>query len=351
MNRELLTTLSTLDTDTFLQSENNVKYNIVIPFLHAFGHSNIDLEHAAQGSRIDINIGNKIIVETKALNQDINKHIQQLSDYVGRESPVIAILTNGRHFRIYSPHWRKGRNHFIKKVIYEFQLENLSDIELQDRLNSILSRDNFKNESFIDNVELREKEILDIEIKIDYYDKKQKEELLNLSHEINDLKEQENVIRDQIEAKVQIVKNLRSTKSPELIELEKSIFYPGIKNVEKRPISDPQSPRKPSDITSNLAGVRYKIENQRKGVTGYGHILENGKFLVHKGTIISDRTAPQFKTSSPSAHRKRDELVASGTITEDRKFSMDYEFNSKSAAASVILRDSADGNKQWVKVQ
>ena len=69
MNLNRLTELAAFDLKNLIPSENNVKYRIVIPFLQAFGHEHIDLEHAAQGSRIDINIGNKIVVETKALNQ------------------------------------------------------------------------------------------------------------------------------------------------------------------------------------------------------------------------------------------------------------------------------------------
>ena len=80
MNIEKLNSLAKTDFTNFIQSENNVKYKIIIPFLQAFNHVDLDLEHAAQGSRIDINIGNRIIVETKALGINLNNHIQQLSD-------------------------------------------------------------------------------------------------------------------------------------------------------------------------------------------------------------------------------------------------------------------------------
>ena len=63
-----LTKLAEFDFSSLIPSENNVKYKIIIPFLQSFDHQQLDLEHAAQGSRIDINIGNKIVVETKALN-------------------------------------------------------------------------------------------------------------------------------------------------------------------------------------------------------------------------------------------------------------------------------------------
>ena len=69
MDIKRLAELSALELSNFIQSENNVKYKIVIPMLQSFDHQHLDLEHAAQGSRIDINIGNKIIVETKALGK------------------------------------------------------------------------------------------------------------------------------------------------------------------------------------------------------------------------------------------------------------------------------------------
>ena len=81
MNIERLNSLASIDFTNFIQSENNVKYKIVIPFLQSFNHVDLDLEHATQGSRIDINIGNRIIVETKALGQNINMHVQQLAEY------------------------------------------------------------------------------------------------------------------------------------------------------------------------------------------------------------------------------------------------------------------------------
>jgi len=57
MDLERLSQLATLDLTSIIPNENSVKYKIVIPFLQSFGHEHIDLEHAAQGSRIDINIG------------------------------------------------------------------------------------------------------------------------------------------------------------------------------------------------------------------------------------------------------------------------------------------------------
>jgi hypothetical protein len=65
------------------------------------------------------------------------------------------------------------------------------------------------------------------------------------------------------------------------------------------------------------------------------------------GSVVSLNTAPKFQTSAPAAFRKRTQYFKDGTIDANRKFTKDIEFNSKSGAASVVLGDSADGNKQW----
>ena len=187
MNIERLNSLANTDFTNFIQSENNVKYKIIIPFLQAFNHVDLDLEHAAQGSRIDINIGNRIIVETKALGQNINMHVQQLADYCGKELPVLAILTNGRHFRIYSPQWRQLRS-FTEKIIYEFDLKHLSDINLLNRLEKILDFTNYDSLEFIDHIEQREKEILKLKSQIDELKLLKKSEVNEVKDEIQDLK-------------------------------------------------------------------------------------------------------------------------------------------------------------------
>ena len=200
MNIERLNNLANTDFTNFTQSENNVKYKIVIPFLQAFNHVDLDLEHAAQGSRIDINIGNIIIVETKALGENIKMHVQQLSDYSGKELPVLAILTNGRHFRIYSPQWRQLRT-FAEKIIYEFELKDLKDTNLISRLEKILDFGNYENQEFIEHIEQREKEILKIKSQIEELKLLKKGEVSEVKNEIGELRSQINELSEQIKLK------------------------------------------------------------------------------------------------------------------------------------------------------
>ena len=222
-----LTELAALDLTSLVTSENNVKYKIVIPFLQSFGHQQIDLEHAAQGSRIDINIGNRIVVETKALNQNLDNHIQQLSDYCGREWPVLAILTNGRSFRIYSPQWRRQPT-FRDKIIYAFDIKDLTNTQLQERLGKVLGRDNYETDAFYDHVSQREKELLEVGREIDDLRQVQTGEISELKTELTGLKEQLRELNNQIQLKEQTVAEIQSQRLPDIDSLISKFFVPRI---------------------------------------------------------------------------------------------------------------------------
>ena len=243
MNTERLNSLANTNFANFIQSENNVKYKIIIPFLQAFNHVDLDLEHAAQGSRIDINIGNRIIVETKALGQNINMHVQQLADYCGKELPVLAILTNGRHFRIYSPQWRQLRS-FTEKIIYEFDLKHLSDINLLNRLEKILDFTNYDNLEFIDHIEQREKEILKLKSQIDELKLLKKSEVSEVKDEIQDLQIQIQELNEQIKLKEKFVSEVESGNIPELERLASDYLIPFL-------ISLPTVVTRPVNVASN----------------------------------------------------------------------------------------------------
>lgn len=93
MDREVLNKIANTDYLNFDGNEQNVKYNIVLKMLSAFGYDRLDLEHAAQGSRVDVNIGNKIIIETKAFDKNLDSYVLQLKEYCDTERPFLAILT------------------------------------------------------------------------------------------------------------------------------------------------------------------------------------------------------------------------------------------------------------------
>ena len=287
-----LTELAALDLASLIPSENNVKYKIIIPFLESFGHQNIDLEHAAQGSRIDINIGNKIVVETKALSQHLDNHVQQLSDYCGREWPVLAILTNGRNFQIYSPQWRRKPT-FQEKIIYAFDIKDLANVQLLNRLEKILGLGNYQSEEFLDHIDQREKELLDVGRKIDDLKQVQTGEISELRTELTGLKEQLRELNNQIQLKEQAVAEIKSQGIPDIESLISEFFVPRNTTTPGRHIPGTVGPpsikggkKRTFPRGCTVDGIHY--ENGSKAISG---LLSAGK--------IEESDLP---TSSYNAH-------------------------------------------------
>ncbi|MCX5827942.1 MAG: hypothetical protein NTV58_08070 [Deltaproteobacteria bacterium] len=293
MDVKQLTELAALDLTNLIQSENNVKYRIVIPFLQSFDHQHIDLEHAAQGSRIDINIGNKIVVETKALSQYLDNHVQQLSDYCGREWPVLAILTNGRNFRIYSPQWRRQAT-FREKIIYAFDIKDLANVKLLNRLEKILGLSSYQSEEFLDYIDQREKELLEVGRKIDDLRQIQSGEISQIRTDLIGLKEQVRELNKEIQLKEQAVSEIGSQGIPEINSLVSEFFVPRI-----TPTPDIQVSRTVEPRSINEGNGRTKFPN---GCIVDGIHYANGSKAIRgllSAGIIEKSDLP---TSSYNAH-------------------------------------------------
>jgi hypothetical protein len=295
MDVKRLTDLARLDLSTLIPSEKNVKYKIVIPFLQSFDHQHLDLEHAAQGSRIDINIGNKIVVETKALNQHLDNHVQQLSDYCGREWPVLAILTNGRHFRIYSPQWRRQAT-FREKTIYAFDIKDLANTQLLNRLECVLGRGSYQSGEFFDYVGQREKELLEVGRKIDDLRQARTGDISELRTVIVGLKEQVCELNNQILLKEQTVAEMEAQGVPAIDALLSEFFVP---RIAATPDVQVQVPRtvEPFSISE---GNRQTIFPSGCTVDGmhYGNGSTAIRGLLAAGKIVKN----DLPTSSYNAH-------------------------------------------------
>lgn len=90
------------------------------------------------------------------------------------------------------------------------------------------------------------------------------------------------------------------------------------------------------------------INSPKNGVLAYGYLLENEEFIIESGSTISIDTAPKFQTSARKAFELRESFLRQGIINSDRKFTVDKTLNSISQAASVIMGDSKNGNKEWI---
>jgi hypothetical protein len=89
------------------------------------------------------------------------------------------------------------------------------------------------------------------------------------------------------------------------------------------------------------------IANKR-GANAIGYSVDGG-FVVKEGSRFSDCVVEKFNVNYPNAYRLRESLCNEKTIV-DGILQSDYEFDSISLAASVVLGRNARGQKEWVDV-
>ena len=273
-------------------------------------------------------------------------HVQQLSDYCGRERPVLAILTNGRSFRIYSPLWRHKRT-FSETMIYSFDIKYFGNDQLLHRLEKILGLTNCQSEAFFNYIDQREEEILKANRKIDELKQSKAGEVSALKTELSELKEKLQELSTQIKVKEQAIAENELQRIPEIESLASDLFLPIITTNPIIPTNRIVPPRNPGEV--HKKGERLVINNHRNGVLAYGYLLDNRRFTVLNGSTLSKNTAPKFQTSARGAFELRARYCSDGTISANNQFTRDVTFNSISQAASFILGDSKNGNKEWMK--
>jgi len=348
MRFEELKRLSETNLSNLARNEQTVKYNIVLPFLKAFDYDSLDLEHAAQGSRVDINIGNKIIVETKSLDKNLDNYLSQLKDYCDTERPFLAVLTNGRTFRFYSPLMRVSN--FADTLIYEFKIEDFAIKEVVERIDKILGLENFKNQTFLTYIEEREGELSQVKAFIKDFDLKKYEDIRNIEEDIQQIRSEIEKCETEIKLKQQEIDQIKSKQIPEKEGLYKKHFIPIVSS--SLPLQTPQSTtitQTPIVIPSTTAdtSIIYKIDSPREGVKASGKYYDNKRFIVLKGSTVSISLDDSFPIGAAGAYALRNDLQKRGIINLSREFTEDYTFNSLSQAASVVLGGSRSGPREW----
>lgn len=98
----------------------------------------------------------------------------------------------------------------------------------------------------------------------------------------------------------------------------------------------------PSD--DSVESSNYMLAGRGANATGYPG--NEDEFVVLKGSRIAPDVTNGFQTNYLS---QRKELIAEGVI-KDNQFVKDYRFPSTSAAAAVILGRSANGRREWIKL-
>ena len=89
----------------------------------------------------------------------------------------------------------------------------------------------------------------------------------------------------------------------------------------------------------------FYLSNKR-GADSTGYPTEGG-FVVKAGSKMSDAVVEKFEINYPNAYKLRGNLCRDGIIVGGI-FQSDYEFDSISLAASLILGRNARGQKEWV---
>lgn len=96
------------------------------------------------------------------------------------------------------------------------------------------------------------------------------------------------------------------------------------------------------DLTDD-GSVIYHISLRGSNASGYAN---NDHFIVFKGSKIAADTVPSFAQYYPNAFDLRNQLISDGVIVNNL-FTTDYDFDSLSLAASVVVGRTANGYREW----
>lgn len=126
-------------------NEENVKIKVIVPLLMELGHkiTQLDFEH----NGIDIFLKDlppecRVIVETKNLSGNIEKHLPQLRRYANQANALFSVISNGEQIRIYA---------FPYDIpVFSIQRKELSDPSKYELLKKFLSRKNLNTKKSLE---------------------------------------------------------------------------------------------------------------------------------------------------------------------------------------------------------
>ncbi|HEV2200461.1 MAG TPA: hypothetical protein VGR73_11630 [Bryobacteraceae bacterium] len=134
-----------------LVSEEDVKNKVVLPMLRAIGYDDADFNYERRTGRgyVDVVVDQfptGIVVEAKAPRTRLDRHIEQLENYVfhkhGRDRATIAILTDGETFNIYGVTEALVKGELESFRILSFQRSTLSTPTLAAQVRELLAKEN-----------------------------------------------------------------------------------------------------------------------------------------------------------------------------------------------------------------
>ncbi len=161
MKEELLGLIKDFKKDRRLLSfdEAATKQAVILRILKALGWEpfNIDEvhpEYSVSSKRVDYalihNGRKKVFIEVKRVNEDLEKHQEQLLNYSFQEGVKLAILTNGISWWFYLP-LREGS--WEQRKFYTIEIYDQESEDIAKNFEEFLSKDNVISDRAIENAE------------------------------------------------------------------------------------------------------------------------------------------------------------------------------------------------------
>ena len=161
MNERILTLINDFKRNKKLSSfdEAATKQAVILRILNALGWDpfNVDEvcpEYSVSGKRVDYalkyNGRNKVFIEVKKVDEDLEKHQEQLLSYSFQEGVKLAVLTNGISWWFYLP-LREGN--WEQRKFYTIEMYDQESGDIAEKFESFLSKENVVSDKAIENAE------------------------------------------------------------------------------------------------------------------------------------------------------------------------------------------------------
>ena len=113
-------------------------------------------------------------------------------------------------------------------------------------------------------------------------------------------------------------------------------------------------PKKPSvstqrgkqTVSPQPAGLVLYVDSKKSNAHAEGILLDGNKMLVRTGSRLSTYSNLLNQKKQAGMEKIRQKLIDDGVVV-NFEFTADYEFNSPSTAAAVILGTASSGNEKW----
>lgn len=161
MNKELLKLINDFKKDERLRSlsEEATKQAVILRILNVLGWDTFNIdevcpEYSLGGRRVDYALRykgkNKVFIEVKKVNEDLEKHQEQLLNYAFQEGVRLAILTNGISWWFYLP-LREGS--WEQRKFYTIEIYEQGSEDITKKFEEFLSKENVISDRAIENAE------------------------------------------------------------------------------------------------------------------------------------------------------------------------------------------------------